>query len=245
MGFAFTTPLEMMGLIYPNLTRGNCQSHTGRDKMSVSDYREGIAMDGRFSGLLFILVGPGGVGKNALMQTVLPRFEHLRQLPTATTRAPREGEQHGRERLFVSLEEFKRMMANGELVEHEEVHPGKFYGVPRCTVEDALREGEDLIADIEVAGAAKVHTAYPDNTVLIFIAPPSLDVLSQRMRNRGESEAGIAERIARAEHEMDFLSKSEHIIINDQFERASAELYDVICRERAERDQKVRELMHA
>lgn len=202
-------------------------------------------MDARFSGLLFILVGPGGVGKNALMQTVLPRFEHLHQLPTATTRAPREGEQHGRERLFVSAEEFKRMMANDELVEHEEVHPGKFYGVPRFNVEAALREGEDLIADIEFAGAEKVHAAYPDNTVLIFIAPPSMDVLSQRMRNRGESEAGIAERIARAEREMDFQNKSEHVIVNDQFERASTELYEVITKEREERDEKVRELMHA
>jgi guanylate kinase len=204
---------------------------------------EGIAMDTQFSGLLFILVGPGGVGKNALMQNVLPRFQHLRQLPTATTRAPREGEQHGRERLFVSLDEFKRMIANGELLEHEEVHPGKFYGVPRCKVEEALREGEDLIADIEIAGAEKVHTAYPDNTVLIFIAPPSMDVLSERMRNRGESEQGIAERIARAEREMDFIKQSEHLIVNDEFERASQELYDVICKERAERDQKRQEVL--
>lgn len=196
-------------------------------------------MDAQFSGLLFILVGPGGVGKNALMQTVLPRFEQLRQLPTATTRAPRDNEQHGRERLFVSLDEFKQMIADGELVEHEEVHPGKFYGVPRCNVEQALQDGEDLIADIEFAGAEKVHEAYPDNTVLIFIAPPSVQVLNERMRHRGETETGIAERIARVDREMEFQTKSEHIIVNDQFERASDELYEVICKERAERDQKI------
>ncbi len=196
----------------------------------------GADVAGDYQGRLFVLVGPGGVGKNALMQSVLPRFSHLRQLPTATTREARPGEQHGRERLFVSLAEFQRMIANHELVEYEEVHPGKFYGVPRETVETALRTGEDLIADIEFAGAEKVHAAYPASTVLIFIAPPSVEALITRMGTRGESSDGIAERMARAELEMNFLDNCDYVIINDDFATACQRLYDVILEERSRRD---------
>ncbi|HEX2620889.1 MAG TPA: guanylate kinase [Phototrophicaceae bacterium] len=195
------------------------------------------SMEEQLQGLLFVLVGPGGVGKNTLMQMVLPRFDRLRQLPTATTRTPRSGEQQGREHLFIGVDEFRRMIADGELIEHEEVHPGKFYGVPRKVVEQTLATGEDLIADIEIAGAKKVHEAFPHNTVLIFIAPPSLDVLEERMENRGETEAGIAERLARAEREMHFKDCCDYVIVNENLESASRLLYDVIASTRKQRDE--------
>ncbi|MBC8100617.1 MAG: guanylate kinase, partial [Armatimonadetes bacterium] len=181
----------------------------------------------------------GGVGKNALMHRVMPRFDRLHQLPTATTRAPRSGEQHGRERLFVSLDTFMQMVATNALVEHEEVHPGKWYGVPRALVEEALCAGEDLIADIEIAGAEKVYAAYPANTVLIFIAPPSLKALEARMEQRGETEAGIAERLARAERELNFKDRCQYVIINDVFETAAAQLCAAIAAERTARDHTV------
>lgn len=192
--------------------------------------------DDRFRGLLFVLVGPGGVGKNTLMKSILPRLNNLYQLPTATTREPRIGEQHGREHLFVSLETFKSMLTGGELVEYEEVHPGKWYGMPRRTIEDALSCGNDLIADIEISGARKVHQAYPENTVLIFIAPPSIDVLVQRMQNRGESASGIQDRFNRVEREMRFIDQCKHVVVNDDFEKASEALYNVVMEERAVRD---------
>lgn len=202
-----------------------------------------IALNKPLRGLLFIMVGPGGVGKNALMQTVLPRFAHLQQLPTATTRAPREGELNGRERLFVTLDEFNRMIAHGELIEHEEVHPGKFYGVPRKQVEDALYDGIDLIADIEIAGAEKVRAAYPHNTVLIFIAPPSMSALRERMEHRHETQSGIHERLVRAEREMRFQSRCKYVIINDVLETASRQLEQVICEERSQRDQRFAQVL--
>jgi guanylate kinase len=187
-------------------------------------------------GLIFVMVGPGGVGKNTLMKAVLPKLQNLRQLPTVTTRLPRAGEEHGRERFFVALDEFRRMIDGGELVEHEEVTPGKYYGVPRRYLEQALRAGQDLIADIEYSGAAKVKQFYPDNAVLIFIAPPEPEVLAERMRERGESEQGIAERLARVQREMGFQNACKYSIVNDVVEDAIEELCRVIRIEQAARD---------
>ncbi len=115
-------------------------------------------------GLLFVIVGPAGVGKNALMNSVLDRVSDLRQLPTATTRGIRPDEQAGREHLFVSVGEFQRMIADNELLENQEVH-GNFYGVPRLTVEQAIAQEHDLIADIDVLGATALHNNFPDHTV--------------------------------------------------------------------------------
>lgn len=189
-------------------------------------------------GLIFILVGPGGAGKNSLMKTVLPRFDHLGQIPTATTRAPRAGEQEGREHLFVSTEGFHDLIAQGALIEHEEVHPGKFYGVPRSVVERAITQGHDLIADVELAGAAKIRAAYPRNTVLIFIAPPSLDVLESRMKERGENAHAIGERLARAERDMTFQAECDYVIVNADFEQASERLYQIMTDERERRGER-------
>lgn len=189
----------------------------------------------RGSGLLFILVGPGGVGKNAMMQGVLGTLPNLRQLPTATTRAPRPGETHGKERFFVTMDQFTQMIAEDQLIEHEEVHPGKFYGVPRQPVEAAIAAGEDLVADVEMSGAQKVYTAYPENTVLIFVAPPSRETLEARMRARGEAEAGIQERMDRYEREMAFQPQTHHLIINDELQSATDALRDYIRSRQADR----------
>lgn len=182
-------------------------------------------------GKIFALVGPGGAGKNTLMKMVLPpRMDNLSQLATATTRAMRPGEQEGREHLFVDLDTFNNWIQGEKLVEWQEVHPGKFYGVPREPLERAFAEGRNLIADIEIAGAQRIKEAYPDNTVLIFIAAPSLEVLEQRMRERGESEQGIRERMARAEREIDFARNCEVYIVNHDVNEAAALLEQAILR---------------
>lgn len=197
------------------------------------------------TGLLFILVGPGGVGKNTLMEAVLPRFDYLTQLATVTTRAVRPNEVQGKHHVFVTLDEFKRLIEANELVEYEQVHPGKYYGVPRSPLEQAILTGHDLIADIEVSGAAKVRAAYPHNTIVIFIKPPSLEVLAERMRARGEKEAGIVERMERAAREMTFANQCNHVIINDEgeFERAIEQLFNIITEERRRRESNTTEGM--
>lgn len=188
-------------------------------------------------GNLFVLVGPGGAGKNALMRGVIDRVEDLKQLATATTRARRENEQHGREHLFVSLEEFQRMIRDGELLEWQEVTRNKFYGIPRSAVEDRLRTGHDLIADIDVLGARILRETYPQNTVLIFITVPGdteeaiLGVLRERMANpdRNENPALIEERIERARKlELPFAAECDHVIVNDDREAATQQLYEII-----------------
>jgi guanylate kinase len=189
-------------------------------------------------GLLFVLIGPGGAGKNALMNEVISRLVGLRQLPTATTRPIRPNEQQGREHLFVDEVEFRRMARDGELLEWQEVHPGRFYGVPRATVEDALTAGEDLIADIEIAGAEILRANYPDNAILIFIAPPSMEVLRERMQERGENDAEIAKRMARAETEMGFRSRADYVIVNDVLGEAIDSLYRLISQAMEERDER-------
>src|SRR5207253_8589286 len=136
-------------------------------------------------GVLFVLVGPAGVGKNTIMAGAMSQIPQLSQLPTATTRPKRYTEQHGREHLFISLDEFREMIAKDALIEFQEVYPGKFYGTPRRTMQEALDARKALVADIEVVGASKLKEAFQDRVVRIFIAPPSLDDLEKRLRKRG------------------------------------------------------------
>lgn len=180
-------------------------------------------------GKIFVLVGPGGAGKNTLMQAVLPQLDNLSQLATATTRDPRPGEQHGREHIFMDLATFEQWKNDGRLVEFEQVTPEKFYGTPKLPLERAFAEGHDLIADIEISGAAEIRKAYPDNTVLVFIWAAK-DVLEERMRARGTSEKDIQERLDRAEREYAFAEQCETLIVNDDQTQAAGELRGVIER---------------
>lgn len=179
-------------------------------------------------GTLYILVGPGGVGKNALLNTILEDFDTLKQLPTATTRPIRPGEQQGREHHFVTIDEFQQMIDTDELVEYQEVHPGSYYGVPRKIVEEAIREGRDLIADIEVLGASIIRRDYPANSVMIFILPPSVDALAERMNQRGASDEDIRDRLARLPLEIRYAPLSDYVIVNDAIDVATNQLRTLI-----------------
>ncbi len=188
-------------------------------------------------GILFTLVGPGGVGKNALLNDVIDLVNGLSQLPTATTRKMRPNEQQGREHLFVSMEEFQWMINRDELLEHQEVHPGKFYGIPRATVDKAIADGRDLIADIEVLGAAIIRNTYPENSVIVFIMPPSIDELHTRLRKRDTKETDLQDRLNRSPMEMLFAPSCKYIIINDDQADAVEQLRHIIRYERSETDQ--------
>lgn len=173
-----------------------------------------------------MLVAPAGAGKNRLMQYVLG-LTPLRQLPTATTRAIRPGEQEGREHLYVSVEEFRRMIADGELLEHQVIH-GNLYGMPLKAVENALDGGQAIIADIEVLGATLARETYPENVVSIFIQPPSIGTLIERMRERRESEAEIGKRLLRVQMEMRYAEGCDYVVINDQFDHAAHLLHRIV-----------------
>lgn len=187
-------------------------------------------------GMLYILVGPGGVGKNVLLNDAVSHFQNLAQLPTATTRPRRSDEQHGRERLFVTEAEFQRMIDEDKLIEHQEVHPGQFYGVPREVVEQAIAEGRDLIADIEYKGADIIRRQYPRNSITIFIAPPSMDTLRQRMEQRASSKQDISDRLQRSIEEMPYAPVCDYLLVNDDIDSAKAELRAFIRAQRGEAD---------
>jgi guanylate kinase len=189
-------------------------------------------------GLLFVLVGPPGVGKNTLMNNVLGRVENLRQLPTATTRARRSNEQHGREHLFVNRDEFQQLVETQALIERQgqEVH-GELYGMPKAAIEEAIATEHDLIADIDIFGAANLRAIYPDNAVLIFIQPESIEDLKSQMQARGETEAEIEKRMRRVEMEMQYAALCDYLITNEKgnYEEASEILHAIVLAERSHR----------
>ncbi len=190
------------------------------------------------TGILFVLVGPGGVGKNVLMHRVEEQLEFLKQFPTATTRLPRDNEVEGIHHLFVSVEEFRQMIADGELLEYQEVTTNRFYGIPRDALESRLQAGAVMIADIEVYGSKILKDNYPNNIVLIFITPPGdtldaqLQVLEQRMIERQDKPEVIQERLDRAvELELSFQDQCDYVIVNDDLATATRQLADIIQRE--------------
>ncbi|MBI1280300.1 MAG: hypothetical protein GC179_19395 [Anaerolineaceae bacterium] len=184
-------------------------------------------------GLLFVMVGPAGAGKNAIMNEVLQQLPDLHQVPTATTRPIRNTEKQGREHQFVSEAEFRQL----DLIESQVVH-NHLYGTPRVTIENAMHEGRDLIADIDVLGATKLHHSYPNNTVLVFVQPPSVDELIKRMGIRGETQAEIDTRLKRVEMEMEYAPQCDYLITNyhNQLTQSSAILYGIILAERSRRE---------
>lgn len=193
-------------------------------------------------GLLFLLVGPTGAGKNTLMKHVLERLPNLQQLPTATTRPIRPTEQEGREHHFIDVPTFEQMIADGELLEWEKVHGKNYYGVPRRTVADSIQTAQDRIADVDVLGALRVRDAFPDNTLMIFVQPGAstalndvLALIRERLQERGEPEAEIENRLRRVAMEMDYAPLSDYLVVNDEVDQAGEMLYGIILAERSKR----------
>jgi guanylate kinase len=190
---------------------------------------EGLAQDTSCRGVMFVLVGPAGVGKNTIMGGVKVRLPQLEQLPTVTTRLPRPTEKEGREHVFVSGDTFQQMVTDEALIEYQEVYPGKFYGTPRSGMQAALDHGKTMIADIDVVGAGKLKAAFPDRVVLIFITPPDRDDLEERLRARGNmSEEEIATRLKRASLELSFAGQSDYRVVNDVLERSVEDVCRII-----------------
>ena len=178
-------------------------------------------------GRLFVLVGPSGVGKGTLREHAFSNIENLVYSISHTTRKPRKNEREGVEYHFVSTREFENELALGMFLEYAVVH-GDYYGTPRANVEREMEAGRDVILEIDVQGAEQIQRILPDS-VLIFITPPSLEVLAKRLRDRKtETEEKIALRLENAKREMEQAGKYPHIVVNDELKRASEELRDII-----------------
>lgn len=178
-------------------------------------------------GTLFVISGPSGAGKGTLVNEVLSANPHLRLSVSATTRQPREGEVDGEHYYFMSIDEFKRNIEEGNFIEWALVH-SNYYGTPLGPVQELLDQGESVILEIDVKGAFQVRNKLPE-TKLVFIAPPSIEVLEERLRGRGtETEDVIRFRLANAEGEMEAAKEYDRIIVNDDLNEATKELLSVL-----------------
>lgn len=176
------------------------------------------------AGKLIIIAGPSGAGKGTILSAFKDNEElNLHFSISATTRPPREGEQNGVHYFFLSKEDFDKRVANGEFLEHEDFHSAS-YGTLKSQVEKQLAEGENVLFDIDVNGAMNIKNIYGKRALSIFIMPPSLEVLRQRLIGRGtETMEKIEERLSRAEYEMSFADKFDEIVVNDILEVAQVE----------------------
>ncbi len=167
---------------------------------------------------LIVISAPSGAGKTTVAHHLLARFPQLRFSVSATTRPQRPGEVHGKDYFFLSRQEFEAAIRAGDLVEYEEIF-GHLYGTLRSQVEEALRRGEFLLFDVDVKGALSLRRAYPEETFLIFIAPPSMEELERRLRQRGtETEEQIRQRLQRAAIELGYQEAFDVVIRNERLE---------------------------
>ena len=186
-------------------------------------------------GRLFVLAGPSGVGKGTLRKKALSDMEDLTYSVSCTTRQPREGERDGVEYHFVTTRDFEEKIAGGLFLEHAVVH-GHRYGTLLADVKRDTEAGRDVLLEIDVQGARQVREALPES-VLVFIAPPSLGVLEKRLRQRRtESEDKITVRLENAKKEMAFASEYDRVIVNDNLEEACKELRDLLLNYRKGRE---------
>lgn len=187
-------------------------------------------------GSLTVVSGFSGVGKGTVMKSLLDRYEGYALSISATTRAPRPGEQHGVEYFFITKEAFEELIASDGLVEYAQ-YCENYYGTPRAFVEQQLSEGKDLILEIEIQGAMKVRRIFPD-AALVFVMPPDTEALMQRLRGRGtESREVIDQRIRRAAREAEGIEDYDYILINDEIDHCADELHNLIRARKMRTDQ--------
>ena len=178
-------------------------------------------------GSLVVVSGFAGTGKGTVMKELLKRYDSYALSVSATTRSPREGEVDGREYFFKTKEEFEKMIEEGEFVEYA-CYVGNYYGTPKKYVEEQLAAGKDVILEIEIQGALKIKEKFPQ-ALLLFIAPPSADVLKQRLTDRGtETQDVIDKRLARAVEESQGIENYDYLVVNDILDECVENVHHMI-----------------
>ncbi len=199
-----------------------------------SDGHPPIFRGGR-RGVLLALSSPSGAGKTTLSRRLLSQNPDVVLSISTTTRRPRPGEVDGLDYNFVSVEDFKAQIEAGDFFEWAEVF-GRYYGTPKTPVLDAIDDGRDVIFDIDWQGAQALAAQAPQDTVRVFILPPSLDLLEDRLSKRGQDTPQIiSDRMARAKDEISHWHEYDYVIVNDDFARALDKLNQILHAERLKR----------
>jgi guanylate kinase len=185
-------------------------------------------------GSLFVVVAPSGAGKTSLVNELLRRDGRIRLSISYTTRAPREGEAHGREYHFVDRARFEAMIASGDFLEHANVY-GNYYGTSKRWIETELAGDNDVLLEIDWQGARQVRSLFPE-MVGIFVLPPSISELRRRLEARGkDAPETITTRMASARNEVSHVLEFEYIIVNEEFDSAVSDLQAIVRASRVAR----------
>ncbi len=188
-------------------------------------------------GELFVITGPSGVGKATVLSRLLKNIDNVYVSISATTRKPRQGEVNEKDYFFMEREEFEKLIKEGKFLEYAE-YVGNYYGTPAGSVNEMLKNGKDVILEIEVQGALKVKEKCPDAN-MVFIIPPSFSALEFRLRSRGtESDDVIAKRLEKARSEYLMVDKYDYIVINDDIDKAADEIRAIIMSSRCKKDKR-------
>lgn len=181
-------------------------------------------------GILIVISGFSGAGKGTLMKRLLADHDNYALSISMTTRAPREGEVHGREYFFTDKENFEKTIAENGLIEYA-TYCGNYYGTPREYVEKQLLAGKDVILEIEIQGALKIKEKFPES-LLLFVTPPNAKELERRLVGRGtETPEVIANRLARAVEESEGIEAYDYIVINDDLDECVKQLHTIVINE--------------
>ncbi len=188
------------------------------------------AREGQGGGSVIIFCAPSGSGKSTIISSLMPCQElNLFFSVSATTRPPRGQERNGVEYLFMSPEEFRKHIAANDFIEYEEVYTDRFYGTLTSQVDNQLAAGQNVVFDVDVHGGMRLKECFGSRALSLFIQPPSIEVLRQRLEGRGtDSPEVIQQRLDRAEYELSFAPYFDKVVVNDDLEAAKTEAYTAI-----------------
>lgn len=186
----------------------------------------------RRQGMLIVISGPSGVGKGTLVKQLAKLMPELQLSISVTTRSPRPGEENGKHYFFRTEEQFQEMVKNGDLLEYAQFVNGLFYGTPRAYVEEKIAAGQDVLLEIDVKGAIQVKERWPTG-VYIFILPPTMEELEERLRKRQtEAAEAIRQRLSVAVDELNFIPLYDYQVVNDDLDISTRKLQSIIVAER-------------
>ena len=180
-------------------------------------------------GKMIIISAPSGAGKSTIVKYLLKQGLKLEFSISACSRDKRDGEKDGKDYYFLSPDEFRRRIEQGDFLEWEEVYPGSYYGTLRSEVDRIWQAGNHVVFDVDVVGGVNIKKQYPENSLALFIMPPDLETLKKRLMKRGtETEESLQKRVGKAEEELTFADKFDRIIVNDELDKACRETLEAV-----------------